>query len=44
MVQQKFVLWSVTKVEPSTIIGLQTGHVADVLAQKEPETNEKGDS
>jgi hypothetical protein len=28
----------------SASVGLQTGHVADVLAQKEPETNEKGDS
>jgi hypothetical protein len=28
----------------SVFIELQTGHVAGVLAQKEPETNEKGDS
>jgi hypothetical protein len=40
MVQQKFVMWIVKKWEYSASTGLQTEHVADMLAQKEPDTNE----
>ena len=37
-------LWNVKKGELSTQTGLQTGYVTDVLAQKEPELDDKRNS